>query len=428
MVERHLHVDHVIIWRWVQKYAPKVHRLCGPKLRMTNRSWRVDETYLRVGGNGTERRKAGGNNMKVFFSFLVLSLQILTNSGHPKAWTDWVSEGNASTEAGDYQAAAQAFRGALALAVSSGLSDAQVAEISSSLASAYGNAGQYANAEREWRRALAIVARLQGSDSLNYAMLLASLALLPTQIGNGEAEIGVLRKVLLLNEQSSLTNELAVVRQNLAQLLVNHERYGEAEAVLSDLCSNLGALKLASPELQILKSEFLNSLGMVRYSQRRFADAIALESEAIRWLEGVVGESDGALLAPLNNLATSFAKTMRYEDADAAYRRAQEICNNSFGPDHPTCGVLLMNHSFVLRRLGRKRDAKEAARRSREIRTASDRRNGTEAVVRADSLHGGAITRSREMGNRDRHDPAYYSPTSCMNLFKLAIEKEGPKQ
>jgi transposase, IS6 family len=43
-VERRLHVDHVTIWRWVKKYAPEFHRRCRSELRMTNRSWRVDET------------------------------------------------------------------------------------------------------------------------------------------------------------------------------------------------------------------------------------------------------------------------------------------------------------------------------------------------------------------------------------------------
>jgi transposase, IS6 family len=53
MVERNLSVDHVTIWRWVQRYAPELHRRCRPELRMTNRSWRVDETYLRVAGKWT---------------------------------------------------------------------------------------------------------------------------------------------------------------------------------------------------------------------------------------------------------------------------------------------------------------------------------------------------------------------------------------
>jgi transposase-like protein len=53
MVERNLNVDHVTIWRWVQSYAPELSKRCRPELRMTNRSWRVDETYVRVAGKWT---------------------------------------------------------------------------------------------------------------------------------------------------------------------------------------------------------------------------------------------------------------------------------------------------------------------------------------------------------------------------------------
>ena len=52
-MERNLSVDHVTIWRWVQRYAPELNRRCRPELRKTNRSWRVDETYLRVAGKWT---------------------------------------------------------------------------------------------------------------------------------------------------------------------------------------------------------------------------------------------------------------------------------------------------------------------------------------------------------------------------------------
>jgi IS6 family transposase len=53
MAERNLTVDHVTIWRWVQRYAPELNRRCRPELRQTNRSWRVDETYIRVSGKWT---------------------------------------------------------------------------------------------------------------------------------------------------------------------------------------------------------------------------------------------------------------------------------------------------------------------------------------------------------------------------------------
>src|SRR3954447_26896578 len=53
MAERNLHVDHVTIWRWVQRYAPEMNHRCRPELRKTNGSWRCDETYLRVAGKWT---------------------------------------------------------------------------------------------------------------------------------------------------------------------------------------------------------------------------------------------------------------------------------------------------------------------------------------------------------------------------------------
>ena len=53
MAERNLSVDHVTIWRWVQRYAPELNRRCRPELRKTNASWRCDETYLRVAGKWT---------------------------------------------------------------------------------------------------------------------------------------------------------------------------------------------------------------------------------------------------------------------------------------------------------------------------------------------------------------------------------------
>ncbi|MFL5733806.1 MAG: IS6 family transposase [Chloroflexia bacterium] len=50
MVERGLSVDHTTIYRWVQHYAPILEKRCRAKLRATNDSWRVDETYIKVKG------------------------------------------------------------------------------------------------------------------------------------------------------------------------------------------------------------------------------------------------------------------------------------------------------------------------------------------------------------------------------------------
>ena len=48
--ERGLEVNHVTVYRWVQKYGPKINKRCRPHLKPTNDSWRVDETYIEVKG------------------------------------------------------------------------------------------------------------------------------------------------------------------------------------------------------------------------------------------------------------------------------------------------------------------------------------------------------------------------------------------
>jgi transposase-like protein len=53
MAERGLSVDHVTIWRWVQRYAPILNQRLRREVRHPNRSWRVDETYVKVAGNWT---------------------------------------------------------------------------------------------------------------------------------------------------------------------------------------------------------------------------------------------------------------------------------------------------------------------------------------------------------------------------------------
>jgi transposase, IS6 family len=50
LTERGLHVDRSCIWRWVQAYAPELNRRCRPHLKTTNKSYRVDETYIKVKG------------------------------------------------------------------------------------------------------------------------------------------------------------------------------------------------------------------------------------------------------------------------------------------------------------------------------------------------------------------------------------------
>jgi transposase, IS6 family len=50
LIERGLEADHTTIWCWVQRYGPELEQRVRRHLKPTNKSWRVDETYVRVQG------------------------------------------------------------------------------------------------------------------------------------------------------------------------------------------------------------------------------------------------------------------------------------------------------------------------------------------------------------------------------------------
>ena len=71
MAERGLTVDHSTIARWVLRYAPVLNDRIRSEMRNPNRSWRVDETYVRVAGQWTYLYRAidsAGNTIDFLLS------------------------------------------------------------------------------------------------------------------------------------------------------------------------------------------------------------------------------------------------------------------------------------------------------------------------------------------------------------------------
>ena len=52
MKERGLELDHLTIFRWVQAYAPEINKRMRPHLKLAGASYRLDETYVKVGTQG----------------------------------------------------------------------------------------------------------------------------------------------------------------------------------------------------------------------------------------------------------------------------------------------------------------------------------------------------------------------------------------
>ncbi|MDQ3255563.1 MAG: IS6 family transposase [Acidobacteriota bacterium] len=111
MRERGLAVDHPTVWRWVQRYAPEINKRIRPHLKLAGASYRVDETYIKVGtqwrylyravdkhGNTIEfmlSAKRDVSAAKRFFKKLMradhrrlpLSISVDKNAAYPEAFT-----------------------------------------------------------------------------------------------------------------------------------------------------------------------------------------------------------------------------------------------------------------------------------------------------------------------------------------------------
>jgi IS6 family transposase len=55
LLDRGVEVDHTTIFRWIQAYAAELEKRIRPHLRMSNGSWRVDETYVKAKGHCVSR-------------------------------------------------------------------------------------------------------------------------------------------------------------------------------------------------------------------------------------------------------------------------------------------------------------------------------------------------------------------------------------
>jgi transposase-like protein len=59
MAERGLAVAHTTILRWVQRFVPAFEKRWNRYARMTGRSWRVDETYVKIRGQWGDLGRLG---------------------------------------------------------------------------------------------------------------------------------------------------------------------------------------------------------------------------------------------------------------------------------------------------------------------------------------------------------------------------------
>ncbi|MFT4121017.1 CHAT domain-containing tetratricopeptide repeat protein [Bradyrhizobium sp.] len=238
------------------------------------------------------------------------------------------------------------------------------------LAAALNNLGQIQSdqghddqAEPLYKRALALMEKGTGLDSVEIAPVLNNLAALDQRQGRFAEAEPLFRRALAVREKA-LSRDHPDVGQslnNLATLDVKQERYAEAEPLFQRALAIYQ--KVGGPEHPAVAT-LLNNLGQLYRDLDRDADAEAPIRRSLVIREKVLGPDHPDVARSLNNLAGLYEHQQRYADAEPLYRRALAIRERALGPDHPDVVTSTGNLAYFLYVSGRPADALPLVRRT----------------------------------------------------------------
>lgn len=216
--------------------------------------------------------------------------------------------------------------------------------------------GEYKDAERVQREALASTEKLFGREHPRYALVAGSLARALIERGSYAECLELLAEVRAIWDSLPGSHpELPKTLQDLATCHKHLAHYAEAAALGKE------ALRLAeeqsgadAPSLWT----YLNTLGLIYLDQELFSDA----DRAFRRSLDLAIRSSGDHSLPVsslrNNIALVHEAQGQFLDALKEYELALEIGKKRLGPLHPETCLTLHNMAQVYVRIGRYHDAK----------------------------------------------------------------------
>jgi CHAT domain-containing protein/Tfp pilus assembly protein PilF len=224
------------------------------------------------------------------------------------------------------------------------------------LAQLYGDVGRDAEAEPLYMRALAIMEKTVGVDSVDIAPELNNLAALyQRQLRYAEAE-PLFKRALALSEKQLPANHPDIGRalNNLATCYEKQDRHAEAEALTRRALALYE--KVAGPESPAVAT-LLSNLGQIVKVEGRDAEAEPLIKRSLAIREKVLGRDHPDVARSLNNLGDLYQRESRFAEAEPLFKRALAIREQAVGSDHPDTAASVNNLASLYQAEGRTADA-----------------------------------------------------------------------
>jgi tetratricopeptide (TPR) repeat protein len=230
----------------------------------------------------------------------------------------------------------------------------QVGSLNNWTAHCFKNIGDYKQAVKYFKQAIAIAKALQNQNDTNAYN--NNLALVYRNLGRYE-EAATLLEIAL---QSDLNNfgenhpTVATRQSNLANVYKDLGRYEEAATLLEiALQADLNNFGGNHPTVATCQS----NLAIVYEDLGRYEEAANLLEIALQADLNNFGENHPTVATRQSNLATVYGDLGRYEEAATLLEIALQADLNNFGENHPTVATHQSNLATVYRDLGRYEEA-----------------------------------------------------------------------
>ncbi|MFP4207429.1 MAG: protein kinase domain-containing protein [Wenzhouxiangella sp.] len=195
------------------------------------------------------------------------------------------------------------------------------------------------------------------SDALTLAALIVKGSVLQAQRRFAEAEPLLLEAI----EHSEGVSDNTVIAERLSGLRILAQVYSDDfrfDAAIERYRQALEELAdWSDPRAEAAEISTLNDLAVVYLRQQQYAEAEPLLRRALEMGEALYGPDHPTVLPAIGNLAGSLRQQGRAAEALPFYQRAQRSAHELYGPDHPQSIVTDYNLANCLRDLGRTGEA-----------------------------------------------------------------------
>ena len=218
------------------------------------------------------------------------------------------------------------------------------------------------------------------------------------------------------SQQEKMDQRKLSLAQSLAHRADLAETRLEYNSAIDLYKAALDALPQEQHETQAI---YLNNLGLLYDTVADYKNAEPLMRRALEIDEKSFGPDHPEVATDLNNLASLLQSTNRLDQAEPLMRRALVIDENSFGPNHPNIAIRLNNLAQLLQDTNRLAEAEPLMRRALEIDEKSFGPDHPNVAIRLSNL-------AQLLQDTNRLDEAEPLMKRVVGIFEKSYGKEHP--